>query len=48
MAEYPNLLANLAKVDAGGCPAPFIGESQHPFRGGCEFAVIPNQLRAAY
>ncbi|CZT19573.1 uncharacterized protein RCC_05424 [Ramularia collo-cygni] len=28
------LLENLANVDAGGCPAPFIGESLYPYRGG--------------
>jgi hypothetical protein len=39
------LLENLQKVDAGGCPAPFIGEALHPFRGGCEFATTSNRLR---
>lgn len=35
-----SLIANLGNVDAGGCPAPFIGESLHPYRGGCEYGKI--------
>lgn len=33
------LLANLGNVDAGGCPAPFIGESLYPYKGGCAFIL---------
>lgn len=36
------LLDNLANVDAGGCPAPFIGESLYPFEGGCKYQSHPN------
>jgi len=31
------LLGNLQNVDAGGCPAPFIGESLYPYKGGCKY-----------
>lgn len=31
------LLGNLNNVDAGGCSAPFIGESLHPYKSGCAF-----------
>ncbi|SMR52962.1 unnamed protein product [Zymoseptoria tritici ST99CH_1E4] len=31
---YPGLAQNLLNVDSEGCPAPFIGESLHPYRGG--------------
>ena len=30
------LLGNLQNVDAGGCPAPFIGEVLYPYKGGCK------------
>jgi hypothetical protein len=30
------LLGNLGNVDASGCPAPFIGEALHPYKGGCK------------
>lgn len=35
-----DLIGNLDNIDGGGCPAPFIGESLHPFRGGCELANV--------
>ncbi|KAM3423785.1 hypothetical protein BST61_g1189 [Cercospora zeina] len=32
--DIGNLLGRLGDQDAAGCPAPFIGETLHPFRGG--------------
>ncbi|WPB00281.1 uncharacterized protein RHO25_004900 [Cercospora beticola] len=32
--DIGNLLGRLGNQDAAGCPAPFIGEALHPFRGG--------------
>jgi len=31
------LLGNLQNVDAGGCPAPFIGEVLWPYKRGCKW-----------
>jgi hypothetical protein len=37
--ELLTLLGNLGNVDASGCPAPFIGEALHPYKGGCEWTL---------
>ena len=33
-------LGNLKDLDAGGCPAPFIGEVLYPCTGGCKSHTI--------
>ncbi|GAB7333886.1 hypothetical protein MBLNU13_g06004t1 [Cladosporium sp. NU13] len=33
-SDLTTLLGNLGNVDASGCPAPFIGEALHPYKGG--------------